>query len=80
MIMDYGLGDLMKKAHLTPNFFSQHTELLTINFVQTYEISINFIFFQIFSRGTFSMWAAMLCGGEYYTEYGTIVPTHLQEY
>ena len=33
----------------------------------------------IISRGTFSMWGAMLCGGEYYTEYGVIVPTDLQE-
>ena len=32
----------------------------------------------IISRGTFSMWAAMLAGGEYYTEYGAIVPTYLQ--
>jgi galactoside 2-L-fucosyltransferase 1/2 len=28
----------------------------------------------IISRGTFSMWAGILCGGEYYSEYGTIVP------
>ena len=32
----------------------------------------------IITRGTFSMWGALLCGGEYYTEYGTIVPTELQ--
>ncbi len=32
----------------------------------------------IISRGTFSMWGAMLSGGEYYTEYGAIVPTELQ--
>eukprot|EP00095_Tigriopus_kingsejongensis_P010494 maker-scaffold436_size171858-snap-gene-0.29 protein:Tk10494 transcript:maker-scaffold436_size171858-snap-gene-0.29-mRNA-1 annotation:"galactoside 2-alpha-l-fucosyltransferase 2" len=32
----------------------------------------------IITRGTYSMWGAMLCNGEYYTEYGTIVPTHLQ--
>ena len=32
----------------------------------------------IITRGTYSMWGAMLCGGEYYTEYGTIVPTDLQ--
>ena len=31
----------------------------------------------IITRGTFSMWAALLAGGEYYTEYGTIVPPHL---
>ena len=33
----------------------------------------------IMSRGTFSMWGAILCGGEQYSEYGTIVPTSLQE-
>ncbi len=32
----------------------------------------------VISRGTYSMWAAMMAGGEYYTEYGTIVPPHLQ--
>ncbi|XP_059089721.1 galactoside alpha-(1,2)-fucosyltransferase 1-like [Tigriopus californicus] len=30
----------------------------------------------ILSRGTFSIWAAILSGGEYYTEFGTIVPEH----
>ncbi len=34
----------------------------------------------IITRGTFSMWAAMLCGGEYYTEYGTIIPPDMMEY
>ena len=34
----------------------------------------------IVSRGTFSLWVAMLAGGEYYTEYGSIVPPHLQGY
>ncbi len=33
----------------------------------------------VISRGTFSMWGAMLCGGEHYTEYGVIVPTELQD-
>jgi hypothetical protein len=33
----------------------------------------------IISRGTYSMWVALLAGGEYYTEYGSIVPPHLQE-
>ena len=33
----------------------------------------------VMSRGTFSMWGAILCGGEQYSEYGTIVPTSLQE-
>lgn len=33
----------------------------------------------VISRGTYSMWVALLSGGEYYTEYGTIVPPHLQE-
>lgn len=28
----------------------------------------------IISRGTYSMWASQLNGGEYYTEYGAIVP------
>ena len=28
----------------------------------------------IITRGTFTMWAALLSGGEYYTEYGAIVP------
>ena len=31
----------------------------------------------IISRGTFSMWMALLSGGEYYTEYGAIIPSHL---
>ena len=29
--------------------------------------------------GTFSMWVATLAGGEYYTQYGVIVPKHIQE-
>jgi galactoside 2-L-fucosyltransferase 1/2 len=33
----------------------------------------------VISRGTYSMWGSLLCGGEYYTEYGAIVPVHLQE-
>lgn len=28
----------------------------------------------IISRGSFSSWCSILCGGEYYTEYGLIVP------
>merc|ERR1712062_156743 len=32
----------------------------------------------IVSRGTFSLWVAHLAGGEYYTEYGAIVPPHLR--
>ena len=32
----------------------------------------------IISRGTFSMWIALLTPGEYMTEYGAIVPPHLQ--
>ncbi len=31
----------------------------------------------ILTRGTFSMWGAVLCGGEYYTEYGMMVPDHI---
>ena len=31
----------------------------------------------IVSRGSFSMWAALLAGGEYYAEYGPIVPGRL---
>ena len=34
----------------------------------------------ITSRGSFSMWAALLCGGEYYGEYGVIVPAHRQQH
>ena len=30
----------------------------------------------IISRGTYSMWAAMLSGGEYFDEYGAIVPEY----
>ena len=33
----------------------------------------------IITRGTFGMWAAILCGGEYYGPYGPIVPGHLIE-
>lgn len=32
----------------------------------------------ITTRGSFSAWGALLCGGEYYTEYGVIVPKWLQ--
>ena len=32
----------------------------------------------IISRGTFTMWIALLTPGEYMTEYGSIVPVHLQ--
>ena len=32
----------------------------------------------VVSRGTYSMWIAMICPGEYYTEYGAIVPPDLQ--
>ena len=31
----------------------------------------------IITRGTYSLWAALLSGGEYFTEYGTIVPPDL---
>ena len=31
----------------------------------------------IVTRGTFSMWGAVLCGGEYYGPYGPIVPGKL---
>ena len=31
----------------------------------------------IITRGTFGMWAALLCGGEYYGPYGPIVPGHI---
>ena len=32
----------------------------------------------IITRGSFSSWCSILCGGEYYTEYGLIVPlTHI---
>ena len=31
----------------------------------------------IITRGTFGMWAAVLCGGEYYGPYGPIVPGKL---
>ena len=31
----------------------------------------------IISRGTYSMWGAVLSGGEYHTEYGLMVPDHL---
>ena len=33
----------------------------------------------IVSRGTYSMWVALLTPGEYYTEYGAIVPPHMQQ-
>ena len=32
----------------------------------------------IISRGTYTMWIALLTPGEYMTEYGTIVPPHMQ--
>ena len=32
----------------------------------------------VVSRGTYSMWIAMISPGEYYTEYGAIVPPELQ--
>ena len=32
----------------------------------------------VVSRGTYSMWIAMIATGEYYTEYGAIVPPDLQ--
>ena len=32
----------------------------------------------VITWGTFSMWAAVLAGGEYYGPYGPIVPAHLQ--
>ena len=31
----------------------------------------------IITRGTFSMWIPLLAGGEYYSEYGPIMPPHL---
>ena len=31
----------------------------------------------IITRGTYSMWIALLAGGEYYSEYGPIMPPHL---
>ena len=31
----------------------------------------------IITRGTYTMWCAMLAGGEYYTEYGAIMPPDL---
>jgi hypothetical protein len=30
----------------------------------------------ITTRGTYSMWISLLTGGEYYSEYGPIVPPH----
>lgn len=33
----------------------------------------------IITWGSFSMWAAILSGGEYYSEYGVIVPKHIQQ-
>ena len=30
----------------------------------------------IISRGTFTMWIALLAGGEYFTEYGPIIPSN----
>ena len=32
----------------------------------------------VITWGTFSMWAALLAGGEYFGPYGPIVPAHLQ--
>ena len=31
----------------------------------------------IITRGTYAMWIALLAGGEYYSEYGPIVPPNL---
>ena len=31
----------------------------------------------IITRGTYSMWGSILCGGMYHTEYGMIVPDEL---
>lgn len=31
----------------------------------------------VITRGTFSMWCALLNGNEYYTEYGMVVPDHV---
>ena len=31
----------------------------------------------IITRGTYTMWIAMLAGGEYYSEYGPIMPPDL---
>lgn len=33
----------------------------------------------VVSWGSFSMWSAFLAGGEYYSQYGVIVPKHIQE-
>lgn len=33
----------------------------------------------IISRGTFGMWGAILCGGEYHTEFGLMVPEHIMD-
>eukprot|EP00095_Tigriopus_kingsejongensis_P007591 maker-scaffold417_size177606-snap-gene-0.45 protein:Tk07591 transcript:maker-scaffold417_size177606-snap-gene-0.45-mRNA-1 annotation:"galactoside 2-alpha-l-fucosyltransferase 2" len=33
----------------------------------------------IISRGTFSMWGSILCGGEYHTEYGLMVPDYIMD-
>ena len=32
----------------------------------------------VISRGSFSMWVALFSGGEYYAEYGAIVPPDIQ--
>ena len=33
----------------------------------------------IMTWGSFSMWGTFLAGGEYYSQYGVIVPKELQE-
>lgn len=33
----------------------------------------------IMTWGSFSMWGTFLAGGKYYSEYGVIIPEHLQE-
>jgi hypothetical protein len=33
----------------------------------------------IITWGSFSMWAALLSGGEYYSQYGPIVPLQIQQ-
>jgi hypothetical protein len=48
------------------------TGLIVINLFQALLMSCNHT---VITRGTYSMWAGVLAGGEYYTEYGTIVPS-----
>ena len=33
----------------------------------------------VVSRGTYSMWMGLLSPGEIYTEYGAVIPDHMQE-